>query len=237
MTDQSVISKYERSIEAIKAGKNCQPASSQEVASYYVILASLRCLTADFGQVVTLGEKALNMTQDPYLVYNQSVTLSISGYFSKARATLDKVSEYDLASLSLTEDDGVRITSILQDTISLDRDVLSDDRVRDRFSYDVDRILEMREILSDLGISDSQALSMLDIAGDVLRSRNTFLAHDLYIHTNSIERYLSISLPVSLSASEIAEMEWECIGKVMEQYPEVPYSSFNIGFTSANAHG
>lgn len=223
------IARLEKSIESIKATQNGQPASMDMVAGYYVTLAMLRCLSGDFDQVVSLGEKGMRITADPQLIRNQVVSLEVAGFFSKARELFDsRLDDGGLLSLGGAPLNTVALLMNCQSYGKVDEIM---DIFAEEFPAQVAAMKAANQILAHLHITEKQVLAMLDIAGEMMRARNVFLAQDLSVSTYAHDKFMTISLPVKLSPSDVAELEWEYLGKLVKQFPDIPFSSFSIGFS------
>ena len=229
LTNSDEITRLEKSIETIKAGKNGQPASMESIADYWLTLASLRCVTGDFKAVLDIGEKWIKLTNSPELIYYHVVSLVVVGYFSKARELFDRINDYDL--LYLSSNLNVALTMSSCQSYSQTGDVM--DSLTERFPNDAKAINEANIILEEQHITEKQVLAMMDLAGEMMRSKNVFLVQDPELNTYSNDRSMTISLPVNLPASQVAELEWEYLGKVISMFPDVRFSSFSIGFSCA----
>lgn len=227
LTNQDEITRLERSIEALKAGKNGQSASMEEVARYYVTLASLRCLTGDFEEVLVLGEKAVRLTNDTRVIANHVVSLAVAGYFSKARALFDTLHDYELVDF----DNKQNIAKLIIDCQSYGIEGSIVDSLREIFPSEIKSIHEAHQILSELNITEQQVLDMMDLAGEMMRNKNVFLTQDAKLSTYPNDKFMTINLPVNLPPDEVAKLEWEYLGEAIKNFPDVPFSSVSIGFS------
>lgn len=105
------------------------------------------------------------------------------------------------------------------------------DSLAERFPSSGQSIIEANMILSELKITEEQVLGMMDLAGEMMRGKNVFLANDITLSTYPKHMFMTISLPVQLPPSEVAALEWDYLGRVIEAFPNVPFSSFSIGFS------
>lgn len=79
----------------------------------------------------------------------------------------------------------------------------------------------------ELNIPEAGVRAMLDVAGKVTREKGyTFDQKSVDI----IEDSLVISISVKAPPALVARMEWDCIGEILEHYPEAPLENVSVVF-------
>jgi hypothetical protein len=66
----------------------------------------------------------------------------------------------------------------------------------------------------------------------MLREKHKYV-HKCISFSQSSENSMGLNLPISLDSKEVAAFEWEFAGRVLDKYPNFPFASFTINFSSA----
>lgn len=185
--------------------------------------ASLWCLIGDHEAMLKEGEAVLRVDPDGIAALHYSVTLACTGLFSKSRELYNQ-----LDAELLTSDIELWVRGFVG--FSFSRLALLADVMGIGDSEAAMIAINAQKVLEQGGVSESEVSQMLDIAGVVLREHGLLVSDSPQIQPYLSHGSLNISLPVKLSAEEVAELEWEFCLKLFAEMPDAPAHVVQVGF-------
>ncbi|HSH72821.1 MAG TPA: hypothetical protein VK974_07165 [Methylophilaceae bacterium] len=215
LTYELKIRKLKKAIDALK----------DDIAEYHMFLASLYCLTGETEKMKYHGNISMQHANAGQIIYH-SVTLGNSGFFSESRNLIDLLTE-DNFIIDDKPDIHLINMSLANQAYKMVLPIVNKYK-----TTELPLAASVHQTLQKYDIAEKTILSMLDIAGTVLRDHNLIKNSDLVIIYNDRLEVLNISIPVSLQPTEMVDIEWEFMNKLFTQMPEAPVQNIHIGFTS-----
>jgi hypothetical protein len=225
LQDEVLIQKLKRSIRA----------HQDDYVVFNLYMASLYCLTGDYQSMKKHGDMAI-VAADPYQLAYHATTLTNAGFFTEARSVTDKIDlQYIVQNSSKEEFEEGETSSantyyLMVAALTTQSHHILASLNTDTPNYLVQDAILASDILRSKNIEEQDILSMLDVAGQVMRDHGLTRSNFMFVHTIPAHRAIKISIPINLPPSEMAELEWEFSNKLFELLPDAPYETIIIGF-------
>lgn len=84
------------------------------------------------------------------------------------------------------------------------------------------------------GVSSTDVIPMLDLAGELLRERGLLTTGGPSFFVYSLDKTMTIHLPVKQRPEVLAELEWEYSARLFATLPDSPHSFVHVGFCSGD---
>ena len=192
-------------------------------AWFHALNAALSCLTGDLESMHDSGRIALSLESRDTVALNHVTTLGNAGLFSAARELfLDIDAQFLKGNFKLLES-GI-------ECFSFERFVSLAEEMGATTQESYVTISKAHQVLDKSGVSEEEVTRMLDIAGAVLREHGFLASGVAEVYPYPSHGTVTISLPVSISAEEVAELEWEFCQRLFSEYPDAPVHIAQVGF-------
>ena len=224
--------KYLHNEIAIRKLRNAIEKMKDDYNAYHAHLASLYCITGDSKSMIYHGNLAMKNANWLQVSFHIT-TLTNAGFFTEARTALEKhITQEDFLSVDEGYVDESRQSYEYLVNVSIG--VLSFEYLlpisKERPFQLENLVFAGNDLLKEYNIEEKTILSMMDVAGSILRKHEILRARDTQIRLNPHNKTINISIPINLPASEMVALEWEFANELFSVMPNAPFETVHVGF-------